>query len=461
MSGKNPACTGRRYYGRINEGTKNMKETPQPKNTGSSTRRAFLKTTALTASAAALRAANVHRFGYAAGSDEIKIGLIGCGGRGSGAANDAMDADPGVILVAMTDIFPERLEKSLQGLMDRKPGQCRVDKDHCFIGFDGYKKVIESGVDVVLIACTSIFHPQYLKAAIDAGKHAFAEKPHAIDPPGVRLARETFDLAKQKKLSVVSGLIYRYVPAFRETIQRVHDGAIGDILAIEVNYLRTPYVLAPRQPDDTEIQYQFRNWYHFSWLSGDDILQSLVHNLDKAMWALHEEIPVKAHGLGGRSAAFGSIYGNVFDHYSVVYEYADGRKIYGFGRTQENCHTGTSDILIGTKGRCRLMEGIIEGETNWKYEGIERNGYKVEHEELFKAIRSGTPLVNDYGVNSSMMAILGQMAVYSGQQITWDDAYKSDFRFGPPAGDFTTEPPVRPAADGTYPVPEPGRYKVL
>ncbi len=452
---------GRREFSRTNEGIKNMKETPQSQNTGSSTRRTFLKTTALTASAAALRAANVHRFGYAAGSDEIKIGLIGCGGRGSGAANDAMDADPGVILVAMTDIFPERLEKSLQGLKDRKPQQCRVDKDHCFIGFDGYKKVIESDVDVVLIACTSIFHPQYLKAAIDAGKHAFAEKPHAIDPPGVRLARETFDLAKQKKLSVVSGLIYRYVPAFRETMKRVHDGAIGDIVAIEENYLRTPYVMAPREPKDTEIEYQFRNWYHFSWLSGDDILQSLVHNLDKAVWAMREEVPVKAHGVGGRSAAFGSIYGNVFDHYSVVYEYADGRKIYGFGRTQENCHTGTSDILIGTKGRCLLMQGIIEGETNWKYDGPERNGYKVEHEELFKAIRSGTPVVNDYGVNSSMVAILGQMAVYSGQQITWEDAYKSDFHFGPPTGDFTTQPPVLPDEKGNYPVPEPGKYKVL
>lgn len=426
----------------------------------SSNRRSFLKT-ASAVSAALFTASNTNRFGHAAGNDEIKVGLIGCGGRGSGAANDAMDADPGVKVIAIGDIFPEKVQKTLQGLKDRKPEQTLVKDDHCFVGFDAYQKVIDSEVDVVLIACTSIFHPKYVKAAIDAGKHVFAEKPHAIDPPGVRLAKETFELAKKKKQCIVSGLIYRYVPAFRETMKRIHDGAIGDILAIEENYLRAPYVLAPRQPGDREIEYQFRNWYHFAWLSGDDILQSLVHNLDKALWAMREETPVKAHGLGGRSAAFGPIYGSVFDHYSVVYEYADGRKIYGFGRTQENCYTGTSDIIIGTKGRCEVMKSLIAGETNWQYDGLERDGYKVEHEELFKAIRSGTTLVNDYGVNSSMIAILGQMAVYSGKQIGWDEALQSDFTFGPPIGDFNSEPPVLPDADGNYPVAVPGKTKVL
>ncbi|MEW6235728.1 MAG: Gfo/Idh/MocA family oxidoreductase [Candidatus Omnitrophota bacterium] len=428
------------------------------KKRNSTTRRSFLKTAA---SVAAIGASDIQRYGYAAASDEIKIGLIGCGGRGSAAANDALDAEPGIKLVAMADIFEERLQKSLEGLRDRKPDQVAVDKDHCFVGFDGYQKVIDSGVDAVVIACTSIFHPKYVKAAIDAGKHVFAEKPHAIDPPGVRLAMETFDLAKKKKLCIVSGLIYRYVPAFRETMKRVLDGAIGDIVAIEENYLRTPYVLAPRQPSDKEIEYQFRNWYHFSWLSGDDILQSLVHNLDKAMWAMREEAPIKAHGVGGRSAAFGEIYGNVFDHYAVVYEYADGRKIYGFGRTQENCYTNTSDILIGTKGRCELMNGRITGETNWEYDGEKRDGYKVEHEELFKAIRSGNLIVNDYGVKSSMVGILGQMACYSGKQIGWDEALNSDFTFGPPTGDFKTKPPVLADAEGNYPVAVPGKTKVI
>ncbi|MBN2327683.1 MAG: Gfo/Idh/MocA family oxidoreductase [Candidatus Omnitrophica bacterium] len=438
-----------------------MNKNIQSQKKTQSTRRSFIKTAAMTASAAALAASNVNRFGHAAGNDEIKVGLIGCGGRGSAAANDALDADPGVKVVALGDIFADKVQKARQGLKDRKPDRTLVDDDHCFVGFDAYQKVIDSGVDVVLIACTSIFHPKYLKAAIDAGKHVFAEKPHAIDPPGVRLAMETFELAKQKKRCIVSGLVYRYVPAFRETIKRVLDGAIGDILAIEENYLRTPYVLASRQPGDREIEFQFRNWYHFAWLSGDDILQSLIHNLDKALWALREEAPVKAHGLGGRSASFGEIYGDVFDHYSVVYEYADGRKIYGFGRTQENCYTNTSDILIGTKGRCELMQSRIIGETNWQYDGIERSGYKVEHEELFKAVRSGELLVNDYGVKSSMVAILGQMACYSGKQIGWDEAIQSDFTFGPMMGDFNTAPPVLPDNQGNYPTAIPGKTKAL
>ena len=427
----------------------------------SSTRRSFLKTAALTASVSVLNSSAINRFGHAAGNDVIKIGLIGCGGRGSTAANDALDAEPGIQLVAMGDIFADKVQKSLQGLRDRKPDQVAVDNDHCFVGFDAYQKVIGSDVDAVLIACTSIFHPQYVRAAIEAGKHVFAEKPHAIDPPGIRLAKETFELAKRKKLCIVSGLVYRYVPAFRETIQRIQDGAIGDIVAIEENYLRTPYILAARQPGSKEIEFQFRHWYHFAWLSGDDILQSLIHNLDKALWAMGGELPVKAHGLGGRSASFGEIYGNVFDHYSVVYEYADGRKIYGFGRTQDDCFTETSDHIFGTKGHCNIQKNQITGETNWHYEGVERDGYKVEHEELFKAIRSGTNLVNDYGVNSSMLAILGQMACYSGKQITWDEAYQSDFTFGPPLGDFTTEPPVLQDAAGNYPVAIPGKTKVL
>lgn len=444
-----------------------MNTTKIPKGINPSNRRTFLKTTAATASAAAFGALNTQRFGYAAGDDVIKIGLIGCGGRGSAAANDALDAEPGIKLIAVGDIFPEKVQKTLEMLKERKPDQVAVDDDHCFVGFDAYQKVIDSGVDAVLIACTSIFHPKYMRAALEAGKHVFAEKPHAIDPPGVRFAKESFELAKQKKLCVVSGLVYRYVPAFRETIKRIHEGAIGDIVAIEENYLRTPYVLAPRQPNDKEIEYQFRNWYHFSWLSGDDILQSLVHNLDKALWAMGGEVPVKAHGLGGRSAAFGEIYGDVFDHYSVVYEYADGRKIYGFGRTQNDCYTNTSDIIFGTKGRCELMQNRIVGETNWQYEGPEKSdyqvnyGYKVEHQELFKAIRSGTNLVNDYGANSSMIGILGQMACYSGQQIGWDEALNSNFTFGPPTGDFNTEPPKTADAQGNYPTAVPGKTKVL
>jgi len=436
-----------------------MKTGKSMRKTNSSTRRSFMKNSTLTLSA--LASLDVTRGVYAAGNDAIKIGLIGCGGRGTGAAQDAMDADPGVKLIAMADVFADKVQEKRKELREKKPEQTGVDDDHCFAGFDAYKKVIESGVDAVLIACASKFHPKYLKAAVDAGKHVFVEKPHGVNPTGVRRVMEALDIARQKKLSVVSGLMNRYIPGVRETIKRIWDGAIGEIMAIEENFLRAPYVLVPRRPGDREIDYQFRNWYHFSWLSGDDVTQSLVHNLDKSLWAMRGKTPVKAYGLAGRSASFGEIYGDVFDHHSVVYEYENGARIYAFCRTQENCHNGVSDFIMGTKGRCDLLQNRITGETNWHYEGPDRNGFKVEHEELMKSIRSGQPLVNDYMANSTMIAVLGQMACYSGKQITWEEALRSDFTFGPPEGDFNTDPPVKPDAKGNYPVVMPGKTKVI
>ncbi|MEW6238193.1 MAG: Gfo/Idh/MocA family oxidoreductase [Candidatus Omnitrophota bacterium] len=419
-------------------------------------RRNFLKT-----SIAALSTAAIARPVYAGESGAIKIGLVGCGGRGSGAALDAMRADDSVRLIAMADVFEDKVQGKRKELKEAMPDQMLVDDDHCFAGFDGYKKVIESGVDAVLIACASKFHPKYAKAALDAGKHVFVEKPHGIDPPGVRLIREAIELAKKKKLCLLSGLMNRYIPGVQETMKRVLDGAIGEIVAIEENFLRAPYVLVARQPSDKEMEYQFRNWYHFSWLSGDDVTQSLVHNLDKALWALREKPPVKAHGLAGRSASFGDIYGDVFDHHSVVYEYENGARIYALCRTQENCHGGVSDIIMGTKGRCDLLQNRITGETNWQYEGPYESGFIEEHKALYKAIRSGESLVSEYMANSTMIAVLGQMACYSGQQISWEDACKSNFTFGPPDGDFAMKPPKTPGPDGNYPIAVPGKTRVL
>ncbi len=428
-------------------------------NKKASSRRTFLKQSTLAMSA--LASADITRSVYAAGSDTIKIGLIGCGGRGTGAAQDCMSADPGVKLIAMTDVFEDKVKNKREYLKQRLPKQTQVDDDHCFVGFDGDQKVIGSGVDVVLIACASKFHPKYVRAAVEAGKHVFVEKPHGIEPPTIRMLIETLELAKKKKLSVVSGLMNRYIPGVQETMKRIHDGAIGDIVAIEENFLRAPYVLVERQPGDKEIEYQFRNWYHFSWLSGDDVTQSLVHNLDKALWAMGEKPPAKAHGLGGRSASFGEIYGDVFDHHSVVYDYDDGTKIYAFCRTQHDCHGGVSDVIMGTKGRCDLLANRITGETNWHYEGENRSGFRVEHEELVKSIRNGQPLINDYMTRSTMIAVLGQMACYSGKQITWDEAFNSDFTFGPAEGSFDTKPPKTPDEEGNYPVAVPGKTKVI
>lgn len=402
---------------------------------------------------------DLSRSAYAAGSDTIRIGMIGAGGRCTGAAEDAMDADPGVKLVAMCDFFMDRVKEKRAHLKRQKPRQVEVDDDHCFAGFDGYKHVIESS-DVVLIANAAKFHPYHLQAAIEAGKHVFVEKPHGIDPAGIKVVQEACELAKKKKLCVVSGLHSRYDPSYRETIQRVHDGAIGDIVSIEENFLRAPYGIYMRQPGLTELQYQCSTQYHFTWLSGDDVVQSLVHNLDRASWAMRELVPVKAHGLGGRSSMFDPLYGNVFDHHSVIYQFANGVRLYAFCRTQEGCYDESSSIIMGTKGQCDILKARIEGENKWHYSGPRGNPYKIEHQELFKAIRSGKPINNgDYMARSTLFAIMGQITCYTGKEVTWDQISRSDFYYPPRAQDCHDgmEAPVKPGPDGSYAVYVPGQ----
>ena len=287
----------------------------------------------------------------------------------------------------------------------------------------------------------------------------FVEKPHAIDPVGVREVIAACELAKQKRLSVVSGLQSRFSPGYQETIRRVHDGAIGDIVAIEENFLRGPYSLYRRRPGQNEVEYQFSNQYHFAWLSGDDVSQSLVHNVDRAAWAMKEQMPLKAHGLGGRSASFGEVYGDVFDHHSVVYEYANGVRMYAFCRTQNGCYSNSGGVILGSKGRCNVTRCRIEGDTNWSYDGPGGNPYDLEHKALFSAIRSGTPInCGDYMARSTLIAVMGQLACYSGKELTWEQVAKSDFFFAPNVDDvrLDMEPPVKHDSNGNYPVPKPG-----
>jgi myo-inositol 2-dehydrogenase / D-chiro-inositol 1-dehydrogenase len=437
-----------------------MRTEPVSGHPCATSRRQFLKLSAgLTATLAGL---NIARSAHVAGSDRIRVGLIGCGKRGTIAAMNVLSVERGVDLVALADLFPDRIAASLKRLKTRFPERVLVDADHCFAGFDGYRHLIAAS-DVVLIACASRFHPKYLRAAIDAGKHVFVEKPHGIDPVGVRATQEACDLARTKGLSVVSGLHNRFDSGVRETIQRIHDGAIGDIVSMEMNFLRGPYGLHERQPGWSEFENQFRNWYHFSWLSGDDVIQSLVHSLDKACWVMHEEPPLKAHGFGGRSASFGPIYGDVFDHHSVVYEYAGGTRLYAFCRTQNHCHEGISDHVFGTKGRASLLNYTIRGESKWQYSGANPQPYLREQEEFFAGIRAGRPINSgSYMANSTMVAVLGQIVCYTGRQLGWKKAYASDFAF-PPGGeiDFDTDPPVKPGPDGEYPVAVPGKTRLI
>ena len=418
-----------------------------------STRRTFLKTS-LAAGVGTLAASH---WVHAAGDDIIRVGLVGCGGRGCGAAVNAMNADPNVHLVAMADVFEDKVQGGCKRLKEAKPDQAKVDDEHCFSGFDGYKKVLESDIDVILIATSSRFHPAYLRAGVEAGKHVFVEKPHGVDAPGLKSVVESCKLAREKGLSVVSGLCWRYHTGVQETMKRILDGAIGDVVAVQECYMRTPYRLTTRQEGLTELEWQFRNWYHFNWLSGDDILQSLVHSLDKAGWVTGDKPPVCAFGVGGRIQCVEPHFGDQFDHTAVAYEYENGVRVYGFSRAQANVFNQTSDVVLGTKGRCDVLKHEIEGETNWRYEGPKCNMYDAEHVALFEGIRKGEPLNNgNYMVNSTMLGLLGRMVCYTGKRITWQEAVDSQEVLGPAEIDWETTPPLSPREDGTYACPIPG-----
>jgi predicted dehydrogenase len=426
------------------------------------TRRQFLKTAATAATATTLTGLDVSRLANAAGSDIIKVGMIGCGGRNSGAIVQALTADKGARLVAMNDIFMDRIQDKLNHIRAAKPDQVQVNRDDCFTGFDGYKRVIEAS-DVVLIANAAKFHPLQTMAAIQAGKHVFVEKPHGIDPAGIKLLRAACELAKQKKLSVVSGLQSRYHAGYAETVQRIHDGAIGEVVAIEENFLRAPYGVTERKPGLTELEWQCSTQYHFVWLSGDDVVQSLVHNFDRANWVMHGQPPVKCHGLGGRSSMVEPVYGNVFDHHSVVYEFANGVRMYGFCRTTTGCYDESSSIVLGAKGRASITRCEIRGATDWRWRG-QCDPYQIEHDRLFAAIRSGKPLNNgDYMADSTMIGIMGQISCYTGKEVAWEQINQSDFAYPPRPEDCHDgmDAPVKPGPDGSYPVYIPGQTKLI
>jgi len=430
---------------------------------GLTTRRRFLKVSAAGAASAVAAASALDRVAWAAGSDVIRLGMIGCGGRCTGAAINAMNVDPGARLVAMCDLFMDRVRARREQLRRAKPRQVAVDDDHCFDGFDGYKKVIACA-DVVLIANAAKFHPLHMTAALEAGRHVFVEKPHAIDPAGVKAVRAACDLAKKKGLSVVSGLQSRFHPGYQETMKRIHDGAIGRIVAIEENFLRPPYGLHERKPGMGEVAYQCSNQYHFVWLSGDDVPQSLIHNIDRSLWALGQELPVKCHGLGGRASNFAPIYGDCFDHNSVVYEFASGVKLYAFCRTEHGCYNENSSLILGTKGRADVLRCRIQGETNWAYQGPRLNPYDEEQRALLQSVRKGQPINSGWHMADATLAtVMGQISCFTGKEVTWKQAAASDY-FYPPRPEecsFDMEPPVKPGPDGLYPVRVPGKTKIL
>ena len=374
-------------------------------------------------------------------SDTLKVGLIGCGGRGTGAAYQASMADPNVRITAMADIFKDRLDKSYDNLMQENPDKIMVDEDHKFLGFDAYQKVLESDVDVVILATPPSFRPGHLEASIAAGMHVFCEKPVAVDAPGIRRVIESAKQAKAKGLALMSGFCWRHDIPKIDTYERLLNGAIGDIHTIYNTYNTGALWFHERQPNWSDLEFQMRNWLYFNWLSGDHISEQAVHSLDLMSWAMGDIMPVKATGTGGRQSRTQPQFGNIYDHFAVVFEYADGKKGFHFSRQQKDCSRAYHVELTGSQGQCYVdvfRKHEITGKENWKWKGEKTNMYQNEHDTLFASIREGKPF-ND-GVrmaNSTMLALWGRMVAYTGQTLTWEEALNSQEILGPELNEYS------------------------
>ena len=398
--------------------------------------------------------------------DTIKVAVIGCGGRGTGAALQALSTKQNVKLVAMADAFRDRLDESYNALTDGDEGNVKdrvaVTEETKFVGFDAYKKVIPLA-DVVIIATPPGFRPIHFEEAINQGKHVFMEKPVATDPAGVKKVLEVAEVAKKKKLNVVVGLQRHYQTSYRELYKRVQDGMIGDITSGQVWWNNDGVWVRPRKPGQTEMEYQMRNWYYFNWLCGDHITEQHIHNLDVMNW-FKGAYPVKAQGLGGRQVRTGKEYGEIYDHHYVEYHYADGTIMNSQCRHIKGTYAIVDEMLVGTKGvvKCGAAEITSKGKSLFKFDKSKENEpYQNEHDELFAALAKGEYKFADAenGAKSTLTSVIGRMATYSGQIIEWDKTLNSGISIQPAKYDWDAPPPVLPDANGFYPIATPGVTK--
>ena len=409
-------------------------------------RREFLKTSGLAVVGGGLASSlSISRSAHAAGDDTIKIGLVGCGGRGTGAASQALHVKDNVKLVAMGDAFEDRLNGSLKNLQNDKQIAAKIDvpKERQFTGFDAYKQVLEAGIDLIVLATPPGFRPIHFAAAVAAGKHVFMEKPVAVDAPGVRAVLAATAEAKKKNLAVGVGLQRHHQRNYLETIKRLQDGAIGDIVCTRVYWNGAGVWVNPRKEGQTDMEYQMRNWYYFNWLCGDHIVEQHIHNLDVSNW-LKGAHPVKAEGMGGRQVRTGAEYGEIYDHHAVEFEYPDGSRMFSYCRHIPGCWDSVAEYAHGSKGTADISGARIEsGGDKWHYRGENPNPYQVEHDDLIASIRSGNPLnEGENGAHSSMTAILGRLCTYSGKMISWDEAINSEISLAPKHYAFDAAPPT-------------------
>ncbi len=397
------------------------------------TRRSFLKSTAAGAavlasgSLSALRAAGpVHQ-----GPGKLKIGVVGIGGRGSGAAVQAVTAHRDNVLWAVGDAFADRLERGLEGVTEalvesKRQEQVQVAAERRFVGIDAIDQVLASGVNAVVLASPPGFRPLQIERAVAAGVHVFAEKPIATDAPGVRRVMAACDLARQKGVSIVSGLCYRYHDGRRAIVRRLQEGGVGEILAIHGNYVTGELWSFDRQPQWTELEWQLRNWLYYPWLSGDLIAEQHIHTLDVMAWIKRDVYPIAATSLGGRQKRTAAKFGTVFDHFATVYEWEDGTRGFSNCRQQDGCWRDVNEYVLGSEGRANVFQHTITGPNEWRYEGPIRDMYQAEHDEMFAALHAGKRIDNGaYMCESTLMALMGRMAAYTGQRITREQALGS------------------------------------
>ncbi|NAS12521.1 Gfo/Idh/MocA family protein [Poritiphilus flavus] len=441
----------------------------QDKNKQTQSRRDFCKNTALAAGGMLALPLDVTASANVLGSDTIKIALVGCGGRGTGAALQALSTKENVQLVAMADAFRDRLD-SCYDILSKKFGgteKIALKEEDKHVGFEAYKAAIDKA-DVVLLTTTPGFRPIHFEYAVNKDKHIFMEKPLATDAPGIRKVLAAAEIAKQKKLNVVVGLQRHYQKNYLACLEKVREGKMGQIVSGQVYWNSGGVWVKERQAAQTEMEYQMRNWYYFNWLCGDHIVEQHIHNIDVANWFIGE-FPIHAQGMGGREVRTDKKYGEIFDHHFVEFTYPSGAVISSQCRHQKGCITNVSECLMGTKGKIYLdsqNKGIIsgyDGSTIYEHQGAEDpNPYQTEHDELFASIKAGG-VINDaeHAAKTTMTAILGRMATYSGQLITFEDALNKGRNLMPSEFSWDTQPKVLPDAEGNYRIPVPGVTQVL
>lgn len=424
-------------------------------------RRSFLLSSALTVASASSFPAVLRG---AEPDHSLKIALIGCGGRGAGAANQALRADPNTRLIAVADLFPDKLQAGLNALKSQYPERANVPIENQFVGINAYQQATALA-DVVILATPCAFRPAHFEEAVRLGKHAFLEKPVAVDAPGVRRVLAAAAEAKKKNLKVAVGFQRRHKRAFQEMVRRMHDGQLGEIVytrAFANTPLRTGLVRNPAMP---ELEYQCRNWYYFSWLSADFIVDNLIHGIDISNW-IHQGYPVRAHGMGALSERSPD-YGNLFDHFAVEWEYASGGRLFGECDRRPGCWASVSNHAVGTEGKADLLDGreiySITGKRPWQMKSEKgENPYQQEHNDWFDAIRKDIPYdESEYGAKSTLTAIMGRMAAYSGKIVEWDAALNSNFSLAPDITSLQDAPPVVPDKNGLYEIPIAGRSIAL